>query len=438
KPNFIFILADDLGWGDLGCYGNAQIRTPNLDRLAREGTRFTQFYVNSPVCSPSRVAFTTGHFPARHSIHYWLAPKLNRSHGMPDWLDEKAWTVAKLMKQAGYTTAHYGKWHMGEGQGAPEPSAYGFDNYRIICQGNGPKIGTDCADPHGTELLVNETTRFLGQAAARKTPFYINLWPRDVHAALRPTEESLARYKELMSQRRFVTAMQVYYSAITEMDHQLGRLFDKLDETGLSRDTLVVFSSDNGPEDIYVAPAGRQAVGMPGPFRGRKWSLYDGGVRLPFIVHWPGHTPANRVDDTTVVSAVDLLPTFAKLAGAPLPSDLAPDGEDMSAALEGRPQQRSKDLYWEWRFEGVGQYFNRSPMLAIREGKWKLLLNPDRSRVELYDIPADPMELNSQADREPELVRRLAEKALRWQATLPKGPTAQPPGSNAYPWPKPL
>lgn len=436
RPNFLFILADDLGWGDLGCYGHPRIQSPNLDGLASQGTRFTQFYANAPVCSPSRVAFTTGQFPAQHRIHNWMARKHNKAMGMPDWLDAGVTTLPRLLQQGGYTTGHFGKWHMGDGPGAPEPSAYGFDKYRILSQGNGPKIGTDSADPHGTELLVDATVDFIAKRDSR--PFYVNLWSRDVHAALRPTEESLARYKDLMSENRYVTAMQIYYAAVTEMDRQLGRLFAKLNELGAADNTLVVFASDNGPERTDEPHAGRHNSGGTGPFRGRKTSLYEGGVRLPFIVRWPGHTPRNAVDNTSVVSAVDLLPTFCSIAGVNLPSGYRPDGENITAALTGTPRARQKPLLWEWRFESGGEYVNRSPRLAIRDGKWKLLLNPDRSRVELYDIPADPTELNNLATRHPDVVKRLSGIALKWQAGLPEGPVVPGAGSNVYPWPDPM
>jgi N-acetylgalactosamine-6-sulfatase len=196
-----------------------------------------------------------------------------------------------------------------------------------------------------------------------------------------------------------------------------------------------VFSSDNGPEEIFIKNAGHSGVGSPGPFRGRKRSLYEGGIRLPFIARLPGVVPAGQVDDASVLSGADLLPTVCRLAGAELPAGHAGDGEDRSDVLRGRPGPRTKPLCWEWRFAIAGPVLNKSPMLAIRDGRWKLLLNPDRSRVELYDIPADPSELNNVAEGHPDLVDRLAQAALAWQATLPKGPIEPAAGKNNYPWP---
>ncbi|MBN1669992.1 MAG: sulfatase-like hydrolase/transferase [Kiritimatiellae bacterium] len=434
KPNIIFIFVDDLGWGDLACYGNLFCRTPSLCRMADDGALFEQFYVGAPLCSPSRAAALTGQFPARHGIHYWMAPRHNAKYGMPEYLDPAVPTIPRLLREAGYRTAHFGKWHIGDSAEAPVAS-YGFDEVDCVWQGIGPNPGMKANDPHGTELLVDRTCAFVSECLKDDVPFYVNLWPRDVHAALNPTEASLSRYKHLMSQGEFKTAMQIYYAAVTEMDAQIGRLLDWIDhKPGLAENTLVVFSSDNGPEDIYIAHAGHHAVGLPGPFRGRKRSLYEGGIRLPFIVRWKNHVPAGRVDRSSVLSAVDLLPTFAALAAMDIPDGHTLDGEDVSVALlSGKGCERKKPLYWEWRFDGVGQCLNRSPMLAVRDGHWKLLLNPDRSRVELYDIPRQPMELHSQADKHPAVVERLADMAIQWQNTLPPGPLTDRPGSDAYP-----
>jgi N-acetylgalactosamine-6-sulfatase len=214
-------------------------------------------------------------------------------------------------------------------------------------------------------------------------------------------------------------------------------LLAKLDEMGITDETLVLFSSDNGPEDIHVTNASHSGVGSAGPFRGGKRSLYEGGVRLPFIVRWPNRVSAGRVDDKSVVTAVDFLPTLCRLAGVDLPAGYQPDGEDVSDILLKQSRPRTKPLFWDWRWNVIGTVLNRSPRLGIREGDWKLLMNPDRSRVELFDIPRDPSELNNLADRRPEVVKTLSEKLLAWQRTLPQGPVQPTAGSNAYPWPRP-
>jgi N-acetylgalactosamine-6-sulfatase len=442
KPNVVFILADDLGWGDLGCYGNRDTRTPNLDMLAAGGTLFTHFYVNGSVCSPSRCAFLTGQFPARHKIHgHYATPEQNTARGMSQFLDPATPTLPRLLKEAGYATAHIGKWHLGSGPGAPEPAAYGFDLVRSVNAANQTWVEQN-ADPYfrakSSALFVDEGVKFI--EANKGRPFYLQLWMLVPHATLNPTDEQLKPFGRLAPGGKdfpHKSARQVYYASLADLDTQVGRLMRKLDELKLADNTLVVFSSDNGPEEIAVRNAGHSGVGSPGPFRGRKRSLYEGGVRVPFLVRWPAAVKPGRVDDASVVCGADLLPTVCKLAGVEVPEGHALDGEDRSAVLVGEPAPRTKPLFWEWRFNVAGPVLNRPPTLAMRDGKWKLLMNPDRSRVELYDIPADPSELNNLADRQSDVVKRMSERLLAWRKTLPDGPADATAGKNDYPWPKP-
>lgn len=437
RPNFVFILADDLGWGDLSCYGHERLRTPRIDQLARQGTLFTQFYVNGSVCSPSRCAFLTGQYPARHRIHGHYSDRAqNAARGMSNWLDPHVPNVAALLRKAGYATAHIGKWHLGSGPGAPDPVAYGFDVAKAtVCNNPAWNEPAETFWPKCTTLFVDEAIRFI--RAHRDRPFYVNLWTLLPHAPLNPTEEQMKPYDRFSWGRgvRHKSAETIYYASVADLDTQVGRLLDELDQLGLGRNTVVVFSSDNGPEDIHIVNAGHSGVGSAGPFRGRKRSLYEGGVRVPFIVRWPEHVPAGRIDNLSVVAGVDFLPTVCHLAGVPLPANHALDGEDVSDILLGKSRPRKNDLMWEWRFRIFGEPFHRSPILAIREGDWKLLMNPDRSRIELYDIPRDPTQLNNLAEKHPEVVHRLAEKVLAWQKTLPAGPVEASAGKSDYPWP---
>lgn len=438
RPNFIFVFADDLGWGDLGCYGNRQIKTPNLDELAKEGILFTQFYVSGSVCSPSRAAIMTGHFPARHGIHgHFSTARSNQARGMPNWLDPAVPTVTKLLTAAGYATGHFGKWHLGSGQGAPTPGEYGIDEY-CTADSNGPQL-TSRDDPYfrakSTAQIVDRTIDFIEKN--RYKPFYVNVWTLLPHATLHPTNEQMKPYERYAPRGvPYKGVKQIYYASVSDLDHQIGRLIKKLDELGLADNTLIAFSSDNGPEDFDIRNAVHSGIGSTGPFRGRKRSLYEGGIRMPFIVRWANHVPAGSVDNTSIVAGVDWLATICRLAGVKLPDGLSLDGEDMSSALLDKPKQRAKPLMWQWRFRIFGDTTNRSPMLAIRDGKWKLLMNPDRSRMELYDIPADPTELDNVADQNADVVKRLSERLLKWQETLPPGPVEKEAGSNAYPWPK--
>ncbi|MGH7127282.1 MAG: sulfatase family protein, partial [Planctomycetaceae bacterium] len=231
-------------------------------------------------------------------------------------------------------------------------------------------------------------------------------------------------------------AAQIYYASVTALDAEIGRLLAKLDELKLAENTIVLFSSDNGPEDIHIRNASHSGIGSAGPFRGRKRSLYEGGVRVPLIVRWPGEVPAGRIDEESVVTAVDVLPTLGRLAGIELPNGHQGDGEDISDILRGQSRPRSTPICWEWRFRIAGDPVHHSPMLAIREGDWKLLMNPDRSRIELYNVPNDRMELKNLAHERPEVVERLSRQVLDWQKTLPEGPIDDQAGQIHYGWPR--
>ena len=439
KPNVLFILTDDLGWGDPKCFGHPLMKTPHLDRLAAQGTMFTQFYVNNPVCSPSRTAFMTGHFPARHRVHQHFArPQQNKARHMPNWLDANATTVTALLRAGGYATGHFGKWHLcgGWSKDAPQPSAYGIDDHRT-CNSSGPgwAVGKDpYFRAHSTALFVDETLRFIKACKGKGKPFYVNLWTLVPHATLKPTPEELkvyenlkvdpSQFKGMMCQyardaKELDAQTKVYCAAVTGMDKAVGRLLAELDALGLADNTLVFFTSDNGPEDYHVGNAANAGMGSPGPFRGRKRSIYEGGVRTSCIARWPGHIRAGAVDRDSVITAVDWLPTICKLAGVTVP-DITPDGEDVSDILQGKPRPRKMPILWEWRGGVVGNQAYRPPKLAVRQGKWKLLVNPDGSSRELYDIPADPAERKNLAQAHPDIAARLAGQVIAWHKTLPK------------------
>jgi N-acetylgalactosamine-6-sulfatase len=431
KPNILFIFADDWGYGDLGCYGHDEIMTPNLDRLAAEGTRFTQFHVVSPVCSPSRCGVLTGHYPARHMVHgHFARHDYNAMRHMPNWLDVDVYTIPKLLKSAGYRTAHYGKWHLGGGgdqhghPDAPKPKEYGYDDARGW-NGNGPtwngtepwpfEIPNDLDEdflPHSDRLAVDEAMKFI--EADTKSPFYINLWLRTPHTPIRATEEQRKPYLLVEEPK------QTYYAVITESDKQIGRILDKLDELGLTDNTLVVFSSDNGPESVHRgAPETRFCQGSTAGLRGRKRSLYEGGVRVPFIVKWPGQTPEGEVDYNSLTSAVDILPTFCNIAGVEVPEDLNPDGVNITDALLGKPFNRTKPIMWEWRPANQDIHSKECPMHAIRDGNYVLLKNPSHNRIELYNIHEDYSQLNNIAHKHPDVVSHLMKQLDEWTETLP-------------------
>jgi N-acetylgalactosamine-6-sulfatase len=443
RPNIIFLLTDDQGWGDAACWGHPYYKTPNLDRLTREGTRFSQFYVANPVCSPSRTAFMTGRYPARFGIHgHFATHEQNAARVMPDWLDPHAPTVTRLLQGAGYVTGHFGKWHLGGGDGAPAPEAYGIGRSATLVS-NGPQLREKSAkpEPHwwgkSTGQIMDLSIAFLREN--KDKPFYLNIWTLVPHATLDPTPEQLAVYDTLEPQadnpafgkwtrdyyksaKDLRSQMRVFAASITDLDTQVGRLLDALKELGLDQDTLLVFSSDNGPEDYNIGNAANAGVGSPGPFRARKRSLYEGGVRTPLVVRWPGRVKAGAFDQTSVIGSVDLLPTVCALTGVNTPQGVTLDGEDVSdLLLGGTPRPRKAPLYWEWRSRVAGNPAFTPPPLAVRDGPWKLLTKLDRSGPELYDIPSDPAEEHNLAAAHPDLVARLTDLALSWKATLPPG-----------------
>jgi N-acetylgalactosamine-6-sulfatase len=422
RPNIVFIFADDWGWGDLSCHGHPWLKTPNLDRLAAEGTDFQQFNVLNPVCSPSRAAVMTGLYPARFCIHqHFASPQQNAQRNMPDWLDPKAVMLPRLLKQAGYRTAHFGKWHLTnrETHGAPPPAAYGYDEAHVFNGG---------AELPSADLLAAGEDAAAFIKASASGPFFINVWLHESHTPHVPTKASMEKWKHLEQQQ------QVYAAVITDGDNAVGRILAALKESGVDDNTLVMFSSDNGPEwtgkvkkpaviDKHTGAKGYDtyySVGETSGLRGRKRSLFEGGVRVPFLVRWPGKTPAGVKNDRTVFTAVDLLPTLCAAASVALPSDYRRDGENLLPALLGEVQTRTRPIFWQWN--GNASEPDWWPRLAVREGDWKLVMTYDAKRVELHHLNDDRSEAKDVSQDHPEIVARLSKLALEWQETLPEKP----------------
>jgi len=261
-------------------------------------------------------------------------------------------------------------------------------------------------------LAVEETIKFIEKH--RNSPFFINLWLRAPHTPLVATEEQRKPYEHVPEPK------QTYYSVLTEADKQIGKLLNKLDELGLRENTMVIFSSDNGPETANPKSPGTQyCQGSTGGLRGRKRSLYEGGIRVPFIVRWPGMTPENRIDFDSLLSSVDLLPTFCQLAGVELPHDLHSDGVNMTDALLGRTFDREKPLMWEWRPANQAVDSKDSPIYAVRQGKYVLLKNPSDNRIELYDVYRDHAQLYNMASENSVKVEEMSQILEDWLQTLP-------------------
>ncbi|QDU91351.1 Arylsulfatase [Pirellulimonas nuda] len=410
KPNIVFIYADDWGWGDLSCHGHPWLETPNIDALAREGTDFRQFNVLNPVCSPSRVAAMTGRYPSRYGVNSVFGAR-RPGPEQPDWLDPKAPTTPRYLKAAGYRTAHFGKWHMAVDRlpGQPAMADYGIDESAVY-HGPGPGI-----QPHA---IADRAAQFI--EANKDHPFFVNVWLHESHTMHSPTPASLEKWKRLDDEQK-----RIYAAVITDGDNKVGKVLAALDKAGVAQNTIVVFSSDNGPEGTSSSKGSPgkygsyYSVGETGGLRGRKRSLFEGGVRTPFIVRWPGHTPAGTIDDTTVFSAVDLLPTFCAAAGVTPPAEARGDGENLIAAFNGETVARTRPIFW--LHTGKRSEPDWWPRLAVRDGDWKLVTTFDGARAELHNLKADRAEAvaKDQSKEHPEIAARLTKMALDWYATLP-------------------
>ncbi len=437
KPNFVMVFIDDMGWGDFSCFGNKEVTTAHIDRLAREGIRFTQFYVNSPICSPSRTALTTGQYPQRWRMNSYLDNReANERRGVAQWLDPNAPTLPRHLKNAGYVTGHFGKWHMG-GQrdvgDAPAITEYGFDESICNFEGLGPRLLPLCYNYDGqpprqyalgsdnlgrgpiiwmdrariTEGFVGSAMEFMKKAALDQTPFYVNVWPDDVHSPFYPPAD----------RRGDGSKHSLYNGVLQTMDDQLGPLFDFVRTNDVLRtNTLIMVCSDNGPEP---------GAGSAGPFRGGKTMLYEGGTRSPLIAWGPGIIPATRAgteNRDSIFSAIDLVPSLLSLAGVPYNKSLF-DGENLAGTLTGKEQgSRRAPLCWRRPPDRPGTKMEKLPDLAIREGNWKLLCQYDGSKPQLYDLSQDRAETTNLADKNPDIVRRLTAQLVKWYQSAPPAP----------------
>jgi uncharacterized sulfatase len=433
-PNFLFVLIDDMGYGDLSCYGGKRVQTPNIDRLAAEGIRFTQFYVNAPICSPSRVAFTTGQHPKRWRITSYLDKRqMDHDRGIADWLDPSAPTLARSLSQAGYYTAHVGKWHMG-GQrdvgNAPLITQYGFARSLTSFEGLGERIlpkfelqrnglpfhhePTEMNARLGggpihwvnredvTAAFVDRTLEEIDAATKAGKPFYINLWPDDVHS---PVQAPL-------TERGDGKPASQYLGVVRELDKQLGRVFDAIRSRPELRDnTVILLASDNGPE---------RGLGVTGGLRGDKGQLYEGGIREPLIVWSPKLIGAAKghMNNTTVLAGMDFPPSILAMAGV-VPPAAKLDGIDMSPALLGRSEaKRPSPVLWVRPPDRPGPK-GEWPDLAIRDGDFKLLVKRDGSQAELFDIAKDPGESKNLASDHADVVQKLSKQVIEWDKSVP-------------------
>jgi N-acetylgalactosamine-6-sulfatase len=417
KPNIVFLLADDLGYGDLHCYGHPYARTPNIDSLAREGTRFMQYHATGCTCCPARTGLMTSKFPATY-------PTYPANGGFASRV-----TITELLKEQGYATGHFGKWHIGPVQ---TPGTYGIDSIGAVDEEQGGK--NKHADERGRDAhIYDEAIQFIEQH--KNGPFYVNVWGHIPHSPVNPTDALVKRWTGLkVKDSDFAPQMlpkfndvrkaggdvddgvRRYLADIESLDDSVGRILKRLDELGLRENTIVVFNSDQGADMTKAGLGGLRfnQMGYNGPQRGGKHTNWQGGLDVPWIVRWPGHVPAGRTDDQSVISGADWLPTLCAITGIKInPADF--DGEDASAAWLGQaPHVRTKPLFWKTSSPGSESF--------IREGQWKLR-HPTRKNdgdLELYDIIADPAESKNVAAQHPDIVKKLSAKVEAWVATLPK------------------
>lgn len=428
KPNIVLIVADDLGYADVGCYGQKKIRTPHLDRLAAQGTRFTQFYAGNAVCAPSRCCLMTG----RHAGHAHVRDNREVQPEGQTPIPADSVTIAKLLKAQGYTTAAIGKWGLGFPGSEGDPLKQGFDRFfGYNCQRhahnyyprylwrNDQKVKLEGNDrgPTGKQyshdLLEAEALGFLRDNKDR--PFFLYLPFTIPHLALQVPEDSLKEYRGSWADPAYKGDKgylphqhphAAYAAMVTRMDRSVGRIVELLQKLDLERNTLVLFTSDNGPASDGDGGSDSAFFESAGALRGLKGSLYEGGIRVPFIARWPGKVPAGAVSDLPAAFC-DLLPTLCEVAAAPAPKDT--DGISFLPTLLGRQGQKKHPfLYWEFAGYGGQQ--------AVRMGDWKGVrqqLRKGQNKMELYNLAQDVGEKNDVAARHPDIVERLARIAAR-------------------------
>jgi len=432
KPNFLIFYTDDQGYGDMGCYGATDLRTSNLDALAASGARFTSWYSNAPVCSASRASLLTGRYPQRAGTP-GIFGSGRAAPGMPP--DEI--TLAEVLKQVGYRAGLMGKWHLG---GGPEfrPNEQGFDDFfgfhsgcidnysHIFYWGQGGAKGrfpfhdlwrNDAEvwenGQFFTELVTREAIRFLGENRSR--PFFLYVAYNLPHYPTHPPARYWDRVGHIQDPQRRTQA-----ATCTAVDDSIGAIMAELKRAGLLERTVVFFSSDNGPsteQRNLLDDSGRFYYGgSAGPFRGHKFSLFEGGIRMPTLMSWPGTIPSGKVMDPVGVT-MDIFPTFIKLAGGQLPSDRVIDGLDVFPMIAHGAKSPHDTIFWA-----------NADQRAIRRGKWKLILNPKTDpgetiaeKVFLADMEKDPGEKTNLADKNPDLVKELGSMIEAWEKDVGPG-----------------
>ena len=398
--NFVFILCDDLGYGDLGCYGNRTIKTPVLDSLASIGLKLTSCYAGAPVCSPSRAALMTGKNPNRVGIRDWIP----ENSGI--YLHEEEMTIAELLKSAGYRTGLIGKWHLNSRVDGtePTPAEHGFD-YAFYTQNNaipshenpvnfirdGKPVGP--LEGNSTSLIVDDAINFLQRDSASNQPFALFVM---FHAPHEPVATPQA-YQAMYPSYPDTSTRPVYYGSVSLIDHEVGRLLNALDMMKLTDQTFLMFTSDNGPETLNRYRGAQHSHGTAEPLRGMKLNITEGGYRVPGIIRWPGQTSAGSISDVPV-SATDVLPTFCEIAGINPPDNMKLDGTSILPLFHQQPIVRDKPLYWQY-----DRALSRPFTVSLREGDWKIITDKTIDSTSLYNLAEDIDETNDLSQQYPQL-----------------------------------
>ena len=434
KPNIVLILADDLGWTDLGCYGSTYYETPHIDRLAKEGMRFTSGYTAGPNCTPTRAALMSGQYGARTGVFTvgsidrfdWRSRPLAPPQNVVN-LPKALAILPQPLKDAGYATAMFGKWHLGQNDEF-HPGKRGFDE-AIVTGGKHFNFVTDppVEYPKGqylADFLTDKSVDFIKRN--RDKPFFLYLPHFGVHAPRQAKPEIVERFKKKPAAGGHHDP--VYAAMIYSVDESVGRILATLDELKLADNTLVIFSSDNGGVGGYVREGVREGKDTTdnAPLRGGKGMLYEGGVRVPFVFRFPGKIKPGGASDAPIIS-VDLLPTFVELARAEAP-DQPLDGVSLVAHLQGKPLERDA-VYWHFpSYLGAGgvDKWRTKPVGAIRRGDHKLLEWYEDGKLELYNLKADIGQKDNLAETHPELAKQLQGKLAAWRESV----GAKMPGKN--------
>jgi len=423
RPNIILLLLDDLGWRDFGCYGNPFHETPNLDRLAAEGMRFTSAYAACPVCSPTRASILTGQYPARLHLTDWIPGRTQWPTARlltPEFeqqLPLKEVTIAEALKPLGYRTASIGKWHLGKNGFWPENQ--GFD-WNVAGTERGspqsyfgpfdlPNLQGGTREDYLTEKLTESAEKFIKESAG-KSPFFLYLPEFTVHIPLQARQAAVEKYRRKNGGKDFPTP--VYAAMVESFDIALGRIRQTLDRLGIAGETVLVVTSDNG--GLRYEGRSKAPVTDNSPLRAGKGHLYEGGIRVPLIVLWPGVTQAGTVSDTPVAS-IDFLPTFLEAAGGRPPGPDRIDGVSLVPLLRGAGAPKRSALYWHYP-----HYSNQGgvPAGAVRAGDWKLIEFYENGRLELYNLQSDIAERHNLIEEEPRRAEHLHSMLKRWRARV--------------------